>query len=368
MASSMKIHFCDLCNESVPQSDIDQGRAVVRKGRIVCRACDRAMSHAETHAVKPLAAADATSGAPSGSSGAPRARSGAWFGLAGLAAAIAVFMWSSRALERLGERAASTDANLAAATERTRALEGRLDAALRTSDESAARMREDIAETRAAIQAGLVESAAARGRSESESARLLAVLDALDARVREQSDANTSRWNDLKARIARNEQDQQLSVERLSELESGIRASAHERAPVAPGEPSWSFLLEDLASSDAGTRWQAVANLGDTKDPNVLPHVFPMLRDPDVFVRMAAARVLGDVRSPSSIGPLIDALEDREAPVREAAYGSLRAVSGKEHPFDPLASEAEREKRVKAWREWWKKEQESSASGVTPPR
>src|SRR5262245_5414832 len=41
----MKIHFCDLCNESVPQGDLDQGRAFIRKGRVVCAACDRAMSH-----------------------------------------------------------------------------------------------------------------------------------------------------------------------------------------------------------------------------------------------------------------------------------------------------------------------------------
>lgn len=361
MVSSMKIHFCDLCNESVPQSDIDQGRAVVRKGRIVCRACDRAMSHAEAHTEPPLVAADAIPRAP-------RASSGAWIGLAALAGAIAVFVWSNRALERLGDRATSTEASIAAATERARAMEGRLDAAMRTSAELASRLRDDIAEARAAIQAGQVEQAVARGRSESESARLTAVLDGLDARVREQSEANTGRWNDLKARIARNEQDQQLSVERLSQLESGFSASTRERAPVSPEEPAWTFLLEDLASAEAGTRWQAVANLGDTKDPNVLPHVFPMLRDPDVFVRMAAARVLGDVRAPASIGPLIDALEDREAPVREAAYSSLRAVTGKEHAFDPLASDAERERRVKVWREWWKREQESTASAGAPPR
>ena len=41
----MRIHFCDLCNESVPQSDLDEGRAFLRKGRVVCARCDRSMSH-----------------------------------------------------------------------------------------------------------------------------------------------------------------------------------------------------------------------------------------------------------------------------------------------------------------------------------
>ena len=37
----MKIHFCDLCNESVPQTDLDEERAFIRKGRVICATCDR---------------------------------------------------------------------------------------------------------------------------------------------------------------------------------------------------------------------------------------------------------------------------------------------------------------------------------------
>ena len=43
----MKILFCDLCNESVHQSDLDGGRAFMRKGRVVCGKCDRLMSQRE---------------------------------------------------------------------------------------------------------------------------------------------------------------------------------------------------------------------------------------------------------------------------------------------------------------------------------
>jgi len=55
---------------------------------------------------------------------------------------------------------------------------------------------------------------------------------------------------------------------------------------------------------------------------------------------------------------LIDALEDTEAAVREAALGALRSLTGKDLRFDPMASESERSKKVKAWREWWKKVEE----------
>jgi hypothetical protein len=78
-----------------------------------------------------------------------------------------------------------------------------------------------------------------------------------------------------------------------------------------------------------------------------------MLGDADIFVRMAACRHLGDIGSVEAIPALIDTLEDEEASVREAALVALRGLSGQSIPFDPLARDGDRSKRVKAWREWW---------------
>jgi HEAT repeat protein len=80
-----------------------------------------------------------------------------------------------------------------------------------------------------------------------------------------------------------------------------------------------------------------------------------MLKDPDLFVRMATARALGDLKSERAIGPLIDALEDQETSVREAAVVALRVTTGRNFKFDPLASETDRARKVKAWRDWYKK-------------
>ena len=70
---------------------------------------------------------------------------------------------------------------------------------------------------------------------------------------------------------------------------------------------------------------------------------------------MATARILGDLAAVVGIPALIDALEDPEASVREAAVVSLRGVTGREFRYDPTSRESDRSKRVKAWREWWKK-------------
>ena len=40
----MDLFFCDICDESIPASDLERGLAFRRAGRIVCAACDRAMS------------------------------------------------------------------------------------------------------------------------------------------------------------------------------------------------------------------------------------------------------------------------------------------------------------------------------------
>ena len=45
--------------------------------------------------------------------------------------------------------------------------------------------------------------------------------------------------------------------------------------------------------------------------------------------------------------------DQKNLAVRAAEMVSLRELTDREFRFEPLASEAERAKRVKAWREWW---------------
>ncbi len=146
---------------------------------------------------------------------------------------------------------------------------------------------------------------------------------------------------------------------RLLEVERSARSAPVQSAvEPPPASPAWQGLLKDLASPDAGARWQAVVSLGDTRDPAVVAYLLPMLRDADLFVKMATARKLGELGSMGAVGALIDTLEDPESGVRSAALGALQDLTKKDFGFDPASTdENERAKRVKAWRDWWAKEQ-----------
>jgi hypothetical protein len=353
----MNLHFCDLCNESIPQADLDEGRAVRRNDRLICRACEAAMS-------APSPAVDAPLGsttqriAPPSARAAPGSPAVVAVGLAFSAVALVLAAGSAAFLLSQLER-------------RSRELERRITALQQSVPEPTRRIEAALTEERLQREEGLAAaSAEARG--------LAARLEELEraGRHREElerrAEALGERLGALDELERRSDQ-QGRALEDLSSsmtrLEAALAASTAEpekpqRAAVAAGEPAapqaapkanppWQKSVADLTSPNSGTRWQAVQALGDTADPAVAVHLLRMLEDEDIFVRMAATRVLGDLGAVEAIPALIEALEDEEASVREAALVSLRALSRQNIPFDPLARDGDRSKRVKAWRDWW---------------
>jgi HEAT repeat protein len=384
----MKILFCDLCNESVPQADLDQGRAFLRKGRVVCAVCDRSMSApgaagpfgggagaeeggAGTATLAPPAAATLAPPAvhPAAHTGREHARvehaprtggTGVWLAIVTLvfsAAAFALLVDRLTTLEgamQRGDRNLSGDLALA---------EMRLDQALAGLDDRERaltdRLQASVAEGRAGAEDVGRELSKELAAAQSETAHLAQTLAGLQAELTRARDDARAHHDELAGRLNRAEEDLHYYSQRLSDLEmAALRPVAVQPDASEPkgGAPAWQGLLADLASPLAGTRLQAVDALGETKDPAVVPHLLPILKDPDIFVRMSVARVLGDLGSLDAVPALIDALEDPEAAVREASIVALKQMTGRDFRFDPLGPEAERAKRVKAWRDWWEKE------------
>lgn len=431
----MDIHFCDLCNESVPQSDLDVGRAFVRRGRVVCASCERAMTHtvgsashgeetpsgvavqleidqavdvlsgdprieapraepgprlseaptpaygAPTHAfgsgpvgapadatrdLAPESSPEFTTGAPFPSpavaSAAPKRPAGVVIGVVAIvfaAGAVAVLNESIRGNEA---KATELEAKLRAQTtalDDLRKANAAADAELATLR---SRLASEIASERDVAEKAIADLRAGTGEIKKSNEDLSHRLDEASASAAAREQEMARRHQELATNLEKSRDDGKTVLERISKLEEEVQR-APAPAPAAQGAADAGSsrlapLIADLQSPKAATRWEAVDQIGQMKDPEAVPYLLPLLKDVDVFVRMATARVLGDLKVTTAVPALIDALEDTEAAVREAALGALRSLTGKDLRFDPMASESERSKKVKAWREWWKKAEE----------
>ncbi len=379
----MEIIFCSLCNESIPQGDLVEKRAVQRGGRSICARCDAAMSHGAQSALEDTAFSAEIEGAagidtqivetlrvPAPSTSSANGLSiGITAALAALALVVAggvgAFLWERTGRQEEGfarvERAQET------AQAETLRVEARLSASI------------------AEVAAGLVRS----GETLQDLAER---IDALSSREQAAGDAwrndiagldaRTTELEGVRAAIGAQEGALTRLLERVEGIQDGVgalaeRVAAVERAreepapeavkPAEPAAPAWRGFVEDLKNPNSGVRWQAVQSLGAARDPAVVEILVPMLRDSDIFVRMATARVLGDLGSTAAVSALIDTLEDPEASVREAADVALRAITGQDLEFDAGAKDAERSKRVKAWRDWWRRfSEETGGVGNLP--
>jgi len=377
----MDIYFCDICNESVPQSDLDRGMAFRRGERVVCFACDSSMSQAEGGAAtpdKPLGDADEGEG-PSAAAGVAPAEakasgssaevevsassgggnlSGCFACCLGIAIVIFGYSWGKEALEKQAEL--------------TRAVED-----LRSADEATGERFSDmqISLSRSGQQEAEATSAAiAKVQADSDEkvanlrvrlGRLENSLEALRQATTEDRRLQAAELKEVQkvAESAAESADQlvegtQPLLERVAALEEVLSGGlAGAGSPDSGGRaPSWAVNLADLRDASAGNRWTAVTVLGDTGDERVVPHLLPMLADEDVFVRMATARVLGELGSEEAIPALIETLSDGQAAVREATVVALRVLSGKDFRFDPLGKDADRRKAQDAWRKWHKEQ------------
>jgi hypothetical protein len=392
----MKVHFCDLCNESVPQSDLDARRAVLRKGRVICARCEALMTAEGEAPAEGRAAPSApppppgiTAGAgPAGEGGAApagttppahapahpshaahaAARSrggGAGVGLALIAILLAAGLgfWLSDQIQQ-GEREALSR------EERVRdnlALSiSQLDRAQRALEQASAEFKGVVAGQLESSRARIDQSIQTAAETSRRVEERLAGFDASLAEIREGFGA-----------LQRHDQELVRLQQRYTSLEDGLReaartlaaleeasiepaSTAQEPLPTPPAAPPvWMGLVKQLSDPSNSVRWQAVMALGETRDPEVVPWLVGSLKDTDIFVRMATARMLEDLNSSKAIPALIETLNDGESAVREAAYHALVKLSRKDLPFDPASEDSsERSRRIKAWQEWWKKEKD----------
>lgn len=423
----MDIHFCDLCNESVPESDFAIGRAIRHKGRVVCARCDAAMAGHDhgtgaagsTHGYGTMGAATqsgaATAVASRSSSAAGPARAHGhehhpstarsrassthepaahpadeevrpgrgWPGILGLmagtAALAAIGVGGVLMLERLDRLEAATRGAHAAVERTSTALRSERTAALAPFEENLVE-----AEQRAAramdeamkvvngrldqLEALLVSAGERETKLRDGMTELRASLSLIDEDVDDLREKRGDAIQKLDNLV-------QFHGDRIIELEERIReagalvasggvpGAAGASGGAAPTAAAWEPLLADLKNADPGVRLDAAYALEQTGDPDVVPHITPLMEDEDRFVRLVAVQALENLGARIAVPGIIERLSDETVMVREAAMLALRSLTGQKFGFEPDARQKDRKKKVDDWKAWWSRNGDDFLTG-----
>lgn len=122
-----------------------------------------------------------------------------------------------------------------------------------------------------------------------------------------------------------NERGIKFLIDQLKSGDEKIRASAVEALRMI-GKPATRLLVEAAKSKDPLQRWGAVAALGETGDPKVVPILLKALRDEDENVRAVAAASLGKLRYTKAAPQLVNALADKSERVQAHAEWALENI------------------------------------------
>ena len=362
----MEILFCDRCHESIPDADLETGKAVRLGGRPLHVAC--ALARATPGPGRLLT-----------------------FVLAVLGAAGAAW-----AVVRLAQTPAHTD-----------------DAAL------AAQWRADIDRAVARVQPGIQKGLDGLGadlkaglgqeigkaRDEIAQAQRIAMERAvatLDGKVDAYVEANLRRFE------ANERQLQEVAgwVREVRDLAARSAATtavvpptrAPEPTPAAPPSPppgpaaqppprsvdveakrrhdaEVDLWISRLKDPDTGVSFSATYKLKELKDPRAVPALVDTLKtQKDYYTRLGAATALGELKAADAVPALIEALEDKEDLVQTAAGEALTAITGRDTRIMVGLTKKERRQLKDEWARWWKdneptvRQRLGQASPTTPPK
>jgi len=361
--SDIELKFCDLCGVSIPQRDLDEGTAREVSGRVIGACCLSKILATVPQAQRPKPKSpEAAQGASSASSGVPVL-------YAAIVMVLAIFFITWFIDSRASQRHRDLDRTIGGTEKRLAEVEGQIRLqADKIAGLSSSEVETEVAALSKRFDAVDEKLAAIGGKDNTtEFASLRDALTEIEGKLGKLGGDQTSLETALDTRL-RQVTDaigelhrglDDLSRARMAAAEPGESTAkpATDKAKAEPGAlpEALAKRVKQLASTDASVRWAAVDELLRSNDKNVVPHLLPMLNDPDAFVRRLCATGLGNLGDDSACPALVKSLEDEQPIVRQAAYRSLVKLSGQNFPFDAQASKSKRRVQVKKWQEWLKK-------------
>ncbi len=358
----LEVLFCDLCNASVPLSDVQSGVARQAAGKTVGACCLQALG--ATGPMSPAAAvAQAT---PDTASSAQRPQVDSKALSVGIVLLVALAAATLFLDFRIGEAVEDSSVRTTRLAESVKAQSDVIQDTNLKLDSLASRADLDRIEGRfAAFFQGAEESSQKLAAIATELSSARAAVDALRKSVERAGESRPDygpALDDLRQKL-------QQQAAAIADLAAKPRAAAIDDAaaampkesapqpnPAADGLPAaLAHQIGRLADADEGARFEAVDELLRSKDARVLPSLLPMAKDPDTFVRRLVVEGLRDFPSRETVDALVVALADPEQIVRSSAWISLKAMTKQDLPFDASAGREARQKAQAKWQEWWEK-------------
>ncbi|MEQ8765018.1 MAG: HEAT repeat domain-containing protein [Planctomycetota bacterium] len=346
----MKIYFCDICNESIPLKDLEEGTCLAVKGKMICSSCN------------PMRGGGAKSGLS------------AWPGIVAIVIALAalglaIFSWLEKQPDDSARSEATRDLErsiqevgrkLEGVTDRVALLEeqkeepfpiGRLEeleALQKTGGRRLAELDAEIESVRGLLetQAGLQRELE---RVSLESTDFASRLD----KTQDRQDGLERAVEGLAARLegmALAPRGDVVMPEPAEEKEPEAKSGARD---VSIFDDRTRALIDQLASGNPSVRFNAVDELLRLRDERLAPWLVDQLEDDDMFVRYLIAEGLGELGRKDVCSALIERLDDPESIVRDSAHRSLETLLGLDVSYDPNGTVEERRAGVTRWKKAW---------------
>ena len=347
----MEISFCDRCHESVPDADLESGKAVRIGGKVLHIPCAfrRAMPGAGRTILALLT-------------------------LAALAGA-------TYAVVRLNDG------------RRDGGLRTDLEARWRADDEAASKrvgdaQRTALAAERAELQrqvdAGFARIAETGVAANAATAEARATVEGRLAAYREQVEASQKRLDDVDRRLekiaawvedVRNLATRSAATPPTPAVPTVVptpgveppasapRAPAIDPKVAAEHEAELKKWIEKLKDPDPSTSFSATYKLKDLKDLRATgPLVETLKTNKDYYTRLGAASALMEFKACDAVPALIDALDDREELVQTAAADALLAITGHDAKWVPALTKKEKKAKRDEWAKFWKENESAVRS------
>lgn len=331
-----ELHFCNVCDASVPLADIESGAALRAGDRCICPGC-RDLMETQTTAAGPMGLVGTV--------------------LAVLALVAAAWVWWDQGQKQETFRDEVQTAFTTQATGYDNKLDSKLgeirelldqesgltSTQLATISDRLATLGQDAEKQFEELRTQTDQFAQFALEMESLGKRLgqaEASLQVLGERQREQRGAQETLRD-------------QIDLLGVQLREMAERGPANTGAAEEAFAPKVTALLRQLQSDDEDERLDALEKLSGQNDDRLIPHLIPLLTDPYEFNRFYAAKTMGDWRAKSSVPHLIESLLDEIAFVRQAAAQSLRQITGQNFSYDYQAEEEARKTAYESWKTWW---------------